>query len=244
VPLWRRLYASCDGVVAHSESGRRRLVEEVGVDPARVAVIPHALFTRLAAPVAARPSGPPTILFFGLLRPDKGLDTLLEALPLVAREVPDVRLSVVGSPRMDTGPLHRAAEALGVAGRVRFDERFVADEEIGGVFAAADVVALPYRAIEGSGVLATALAAGVPPVVTAVGSFPELVRAYDLGEPAPVDDAPALARGLVRLLVDDAARARALAGMARAREELAWPRAAELTEALYRRLLAGEPAAT
>ena len=57
--------------------------------------------------------------------------------------------------------------------------------------------------------LATALAQGVPPVVTAVGTFPELCAAYDLGAPVPPDDPAALALALVRALTDPAARARA-----------------------------------
>ena len=88
----------------------------------------------------------------------------------------------------------------------------------------ARVVALPYRWIEGSGVLATALAQGVPPVVTAVGTFPELCARYDLGDPVPPDDPAALADALVRALTDPRRAARALAGMARARAELTWER--------------------
>ena len=55
--------------------------------------------------------------------------------------------------------------------------------EVPAVIARGRVIALPYRWIEGSGVLATALAQGVPPVVTAVGTFPELCAQYDLCEP-------------------------------------------------------------
>ena len=70
--------------------------------------------------------------------------------------------------------------------------------------------------------LATALAQGVPPVATAVGTFPELCAEYDLGDPVPPDDPAALALALVRALTDSAARARAVAGMA------ARPRRADL----------------
>ena len=107
------------------------------------------------------------------------------------------------------------------------------------MFGRARAVALPYRWIEGSGVLATALAQGVPPVVTAVGTFPELCADYDLGDPVPPDDPGALADALVRALTDPAARARAVAGMARARAELTWERTARMTLDLYERALAG-----
>jgi glycosyltransferase involved in cell wall biosynthesis len=180
----------------------------------------------------------PTILHFGLIRPDKGLDTLIEALPAVAAAVPDVRLEVVGAPRMPLEPLRERASQLGVAGRIRWDARFVDDAELAAAFRRARVVALPYRSIESSGVLAAALAFGVPPVLTDVGAFPELCAAYDLGAPAPPGDPPALAAALVSALTDEARRAAAVAGMARARAELTWERVADETEAVYRAALA------
>ena len=102
-----------DAVVAHSEHGARRLRDEVGLDPARVRVIPHGAFdylTRLPdeAPLPAELEGAegPVILFFGLLRPYKGIDTLLRAF----RRVEGAELWVVGNPRMEVEPLRRLAE--------------------------------------------------------------------------------------------------------------------------------------
>ena len=102
------------------------------------------------------------------------------------------------------------------------------------------MIALPYRWIEGSGVFATALARGVPPVVTAVGTFPELCAEYDLGDPVPPGDPAALAVALVRALTDPALRARAIAGMAARRAELTWERTARMTLELYERALAAK----
>ena len=93
----------------------RRLRDEVGLDPARVRVIPHGAFdylTRLPEekPLPAELEGAegPVILFFGLLRPYKGIDTLLEAF----RRVEGAELWIVGNPRMDVEPL-RAARRRG-----------------------------------------------------------------------------------------------------------------------------------
>ena len=166
-----------DAVVAHSEHGAARLRDEVGLDPGRVRVIPHGAFdylTRLPEekPLPAELEGAegPVILFFGLLRPYKGLDILLEAF----RRLDGPELWIVGNPRMDVEPLRRlAAEA---PGRVRFLTRFVEDAEIPAIFRRADVVVLPYRDAEHSGVLYTGLAFGKPLVLSAVGGFPELAE--------------------------------------------------------------------
>ena len=240
-PLWAELYGSCDRVIVHGAASRDRLLVEVGgVAPERIAVIPHALLH--AGGEDDLPPAPeePRILFFGLIRPDKGLDVLIEALPAVAQRIPDVSLAVVGSPRMPIQPLRERASALGVADRITWDLRFVPESEVPAVLAGARVIALPYRWIEGSGVFATALARGVPPVVTAVGTFPELCATYDLGDPAPPDDPAAFAVALVRALTDPALRARAVAGMQRARAELTWERTARTTLELYERALAAK----
>ena len=238
-PLWAELYAACDRVIVHGAASRDRLLVEVGgVTPERVAIIPHALLH--SGPVTVTEVAEPRILFFGLIRPDKGLDVLIEALPAIARQVPEVTLEVVGSPRMPIEPLRERARALGVADRIAWDLRFVPESEVAAVVGRARVVALPYRWIEGSGVFATALAQGVPPVVTAVGTFPELCAEYDLCDPVAPDNAAKLAHALVLTLTDPSARARAVAGMARARAELTWERTARMTLDLYERALAGK----
>src|SRR5215212_9427849 len=97
---WRGLLGDMDAVVAHSESGRGELVK-LGAPSARTHVIPHGAFTHLAArhdgapldPAAGALDGHRVVLFFGLLRPYKGIDTLIEAF----RATPaDAVLLIVG----------------------------------------------------------------------------------------------------------------------------------------------------
>ncbi len=200
------VFGRMDVVIAHSEHGAARLRDEVGIDPARVRVIPHGAFdylTRLPEekPLPAELEGAegPVILFFGLLRPYKGLDTLLEAF----REIDGAELWVVGNPRMEVEPLrHLAAEA---PGRARFLTRFVEDAEIPAIFRRADLVVLPYRDAEHSGVLYTGLAFGKPLVLSAVGGFPE-VAATGAARLVGPGDATALAATLSELIVAPAAR--------------------------------------
>jgi len=183
----RRLYERVDAVVAHTEHGRARLVGELGIDPAKVEVIPHGAFDHLRdipgtlpPELAAAPPGVPVVLFFGLLRPYKGLDVLLEAW----RGIADAELWIVGAPRMDGVDALRAAAPA----NVRWVPRFVSDAEAAAVFARAAVAVLPYREIEQSGVLWTAVGLGVPVILSAVGGFAEVEGAALV----PLGDAAAL----------------------------------------------------
>ena len=237
VSVARRLFGGMDAVVAHSEHGAGRLRDEVGLDPDRVRVIPHGAFdylTRLPEekplPVELEGAEGPVILFFGLLRPYKGLDTLLRSF----REVKGAELWIVGNPRMDIEPLHRLADEA--AGRVRFVTRFVEDAEMPAIFRRADLVALPYRDAEHSGVLYTGLAFGKPLVLSAVGGFPE-VAATGAARLVPPEDPDALAAALSELTADPEAREQlAAAARAAAVGPYSWDAIAAQTLALYEEL--------
>ena len=234
----RRAFGAMDAVVAHSEHGARRLREQVGIDADRVRVIHHGAFdylTRLPEekplPVELEGAEGPVILFFGLLRPYKGIDTLLEAF----RDVAGAELWIVGNPRMDLEPLrHLAAEA---PGRVRFLTRFVEDAEIPAIMRRADIVALPYRDIEHSGVLYAALAFGKPLVLSAVGGFPEVAE-QGAARLVPPGDPAALTSALAELVTDEAARTQlGEAAAAAASSSYSWDQAAHQTLTLYQELL-------
>jgi glycosyltransferase involved in cell wall biosynthesis len=234
----RRLFDHMDALVVHSEYGRRTLVDALGVAAEKVNVIPHGAFHELAArsPDAALPAElsaveSPVVLFFGLLRPYKGVEKLLEAW----RGVTGAELWIVGRPRMDMGPL-RAAAGPGV----RFVPRFVGDAELAAFFRRADVVVLPYAQTERldfSGVLATALAFGRATVLSDVGGFSE-VAAHGAARLVPPGDVEALRAELVGLLGDAGARERlGAAALAAGRGPYSWDAAARATLALYRRLV-------
>ncbi len=233
----RRLFTRMDAVIAHSEHGAARLRDAVGLDPSSVRVIPHGAFdylTRLPEekPLPAELEGAegPVILFFGLLRPYKGLDLLLEAFA----QVEGAELWIVGNPRMDVTPLRAAAQAC--PGRVRFVTRFVEDAEIPAIFRRADLLVLPYRDAEHSGVLYTGLAFGKPLLLSAVGGFPE-VATTGAARLVPPGDATALAQALSELTADPAARERlAAAARAAATGPYSWDAIAGATLALYEEL--------
>ena len=139
--LWRHVFETVDRVVAHGAGAVEQLVE-LGVDRARIVRIPHPVFTPLRD--IAPPHGS-TLVFFGLIRRSKGLDLLIRALPAIARDVPDVRLVVAGDPIEPAEPFQELARELGVAERIEWRLRFLAEDEVADVMEEAAVVALPYR---------------------------------------------------------------------------------------------------
>ncbi len=239
---FRRLAAKMDAVVVLSDYGAARVREETGIDPECVHVIPHGALdylTRLAdeAPLPAELRGvtAPVVLFFGLLRPYKGVDVLLDAFT----EVDGAELWVVGRPLdVDLDALRARAAAAGRT--VRFISRYVADRELPPFFRRADLVVLPYRDAEQSGVLYAALAFGKAIVLTDVGGFAEVAR---LGAPrlVPPADAAALAGAIGELLADEEGRSRlAAAARAAAAGPYSWDAVAARTLDLYGTLLEGE----
>jgi glycosyltransferase involved in cell wall biosynthesis len=233
-----KLLAEMDAVVVHSEHGARRLEAEFGLPGERMRVIPHGAFDYLTrqedeVPLAdeLREVTGPVILAFGLIRPYKGTDVLLEAF----QRVEGAELWVVGMPRMPMEELRELARRA--PGTVRFVDRFVTDAEIPAFMRRADLVVLPYRNIEQSGVLYTALAFGRPLVLSSVGGFPEVAE-RGAARLVPPEDPGELAEALNELLADTGTR-QAL-GDAAAREAAttySWERIGEQTMALYRELL-------
>jgi glycosyltransferase involved in cell wall biosynthesis len=227
----RRLYGRFDALVTHTEHGRSRLVDDLGVAASRVHVIPHGALLHLARGKQLAPpfaTDRPVALFAGLLRPYKGLDVLLEAW----RGVEGGELWIAGMPRMDTAPL-RAAAPPGV----RFDERYIADAELRGYLGRADLVVLPYREADQSGMALAALACGKPLVVSEVGGLSELV-ASGAARGVPPGDAGALRGALRELLADPRAReALAEKSRAAATQRYGWEAIAARTLSLYRSLL-------
>jgi glycosyltransferase involved in cell wall biosynthesis len=233
----RRLYRAADAVIVHSAHGRRVLVDALAIDPANVHVVHHGAFDHLLKLPNERPLPEeldrvegPVVLFFGLLRPYKGLEVLLEAW----RGIDDAELWIVGRPRMALESL-RAQAPRGV----RFVPRFIPESEIAAYFRRADVVVLPYTRTERfdfSGVLATALTFGRAVIASDIGGFSDVA---DVGAArlVPPDDLAALRAGLSELLADSSERER-LGAAARTAADgpFSWDEAARRTIEVYGRL--------
>jgi glycosyltransferase involved in cell wall biosynthesis len=232
-----RLLQHMSAVIVHSQYGRGQLVSRLNLPEDKVHVIHHGALEHVAAgprsplPPALGSVTAPVVLFFGLVRPYKGVGTLLDAW----RGVSGAELWVVGRPMLDPSPLRAAATPS-----VRFVDRYVPEQDVQAYFRRADVIVLPYERTERfdqSGVLATALAFGKPVVLTDIGGFPE-VAATGAGRLVAAGDVDALRDALQWLIDDPAARARlGEAATSAARGPYSWESASRQTLELYRSLL-------
>ncbi len=162
--------------------------------------------------------GRPTILTFGLLGPSKGIDTMLEALPAVVREHPDVAYIVLGathpSVKRESGEsyrlsLEKLALNLGIAKNVLFHNWYVSLEDLCEYLRAADLYVTPYpnKSQIVSGTLAYAVACGTA-VVSTPYWYAEEVLADGRGRLVDFGDTEGLAQTLCELLSDERQRMR------------------------------------
>ena len=233
---WGEALGLVDRVVVHSPRAVAQLAE-IGVARERVRVIPHPVFDADPGYEPKEPQGT-TLLFFGLIRDYKGVDVLLRALPRVAEGVPEVRLIVAGRPLEPVAPLRELAAELGVEERIDWRLRFYGPPEIPTLLEEGALCVLPYRQLDSSGVLATALGHGRPVVVTDVGSLGPIVAEHGAGRVVPPEDPEALAAAGTDLLTGAEALAAAARGARAARDSLTWGSAAAAHERLYREVAA------
>ncbi len=187
-------------LIVHYEGGKRQLVDYWGVCADHIDVIPHGI-TRLQNPpdpTDARkklnlPSDRQIILFFGGIRPNKGLDILLKALEIVKSCNQQVLLVIAGGllGRFNFEPYSDMIRKSDLSEYVQTFIKFIPEEEVDYFFAASDLVVLPYLKFEAqSGVLLRAYAHKKPVVVSDIGAMGELVSSDKVGlvvEPGAVE---------------------------------------------------------
>lgn len=232
----RRLLDRMDAVVVHTRAGAELLTGGMGLPADRIRVIPHGAFEHLTRQPDETPLPPelqrvegPVVLCFGVVRPYKGVDVLLEAFRGLAAE-----LWVVGRP---LGESIERLRRLADPGRVRFVPRYVSDRELPAFFRRADLLVLPHRRVDVSGVLFTGLAFGKAMVLSDVGGFHDVVEEHGAGRLVPPEDPEALRAAIGELLEDASARAQ-LSERARtaALGPYSWSRIAGQTLDLYEEL--------
>jgi glycosyltransferase involved in cell wall biosynthesis len=193
VALMRRLLTSVDGVIVHSAEQAELARSLTGRPVGNAPLAPHLPVPPQPLPVPGQPYD--RLLFFGMVRPYKGLDVLLKAL---AQGPPSARLLVAGEFWGGSAPTEALVAELGLQERVEIRSGYVPTEALPGLFAAVDALVLPYRAGTASQNAWLAFQFGVPVIATRAGTFADAVTDGVDGIVCRPDDVADLAAALGR----------------------------------------------
>lgn len=194
--LLKRLYSRPDALVVHHQSVAAQLTDSFNVSAERITVVPYPVLTRIENPMPP-PEGPPTVLLFGSLRPNKGLEVLGEAMRILAGR--DLRIVIAGRGHSE---LERMAHDLQARdSRISAEIGFISLRRKTELFHQASVVALPYTSFSSqSAVLHDAYGYGRPVIVSDVGALGATVADDGTGLVTPPGDAKSLAHSITALL--------------------------------------------
>jgi glycosyltransferase involved in cell wall biosynthesis len=202
-PLMTAILRHADALLVHS-SEQADLAATLTSRPVEIAALPpHLPHIERGRPTGeepgpAAPGGEPEsrrnrLLFFGIVRPYKGLDILLRAL---AEAKPQVGLTVAGEIWEGKEDLLSLISGLGLASRVTLSEGYVPTGEVPALFSAADALVLPYRSATASQNALIAFDFGVPVIATRAGAIAEAVEDGVNGILCAPGDAGDLARAI------------------------------------------------
>ena len=207
--LIRLALRRADRLIVHSSADRDRaqtLLPDCSVEVVSMpsyASFQSAGWTRERARAALKLNGN-ILLFFGLVRPYKGVLDLLESLPQVLSKV-DVTLLIVGEIWGKKEIYQDKVKTLGLLAKVQFIDRYVSNDEVAMYFAATDLAVLPYREATGSAVLQLAFGLGVPVVATRTGGMSEAIEDGVTGFLVEPGDVDGLARSIHRFFRENRA---------------------------------------
>lgn len=202
--LMPRLLSRVDAHVVHSTFDMDAISNAYPLGNAIMRVIPHGPYNHVVIPEVPRADAqvgsPFRLLYFGVVRPFKGVEDLVAAFSMLDRDQASrFRLSIVGETWEGWTVPDQAIARSPHADLIERVDRYVSDEELAGYVARAHAIVLPYHRSSMSGPLHVALAAGLPVVVTGVGGLVEAVRDYAGTVLVPPEDPAALREALLKL---------------------------------------------
>lgn len=171
------------------------------------------------------------ILFFGLIKAYKGLDLLLMAIPLIIKEIPDIKLVVAGAVYGESESYYKLIDDLGIKRSVELQFRYISDNEMADFFSRSQLCILPYRTATQSGVIANAYSFGVPVLATDVGGLKEYIEPGRTGYLVAPEDSVALAEAVVEHYRSNALESMRIS-IAEYRKRYSWQKLAEFVQGL------------
>lgn len=178
----KQLYQQMNGLIIHTHSGTEILRKE-GIPEKLIYEIPHGSYSQYVKTVERAEARERlsirqeefVLLAFGHVRYSKGIDSLVDAVCSVNTDSQKCFLLIAGEEADDLQPLKERLNYPPAANYIRWDNRYIPDEKVADYFAASDIVVLPYRQIDQSGVLFLAAAYAKPVIVTPLPAFTDII---------------------------------------------------------------------
>lgn len=241
-----RLMHAVDAIVTHTKAQAEALAALQPAQAHKIYVIPHGVSAQPPASAEERrqarlrlhlPDQKCVLLFFGPLKPGKGLDDLIDAVPELQRAVPDAYLVIAGEARMPLPLLEDRIAARGLTNSIEIRPWFVPGEQMPDYFRAADLTVVPRADEAAPAVVLLAMSYGCPVAATSGGGLGEIITHDATGFLATTGEPEHLARTLSQAL-SDRVRLREIGQSARLRIEQAhdWKAVAARTFELYHAL--------
>lgn len=245
--LIKATYQSAGRLIVHHAANRGALAAKYGIKESRIRVVPHGSYVEFAKSERDKsacrelleiPTSAQVVLFFGEIRPEKGLIHLIRAIKILHHRLPSLTLVIAGRPRhMDMTECLDEVRDSGLEEAVITRLDYIEDSLVEAYFTMADLIAIPYTSITQSGILFEAMTAGRPVVASDIGAVGPTVRDVGMGHVVPPGDEERLAQAISDILEKpDVASMMSKNGLRASKEIYSWARCAKESDAIYKEL--------
>jgi glycosyltransferase involved in cell wall biosynthesis len=222
-------------LIVHAESLKKALIQSFNVPTNHVNILSHgelgSQYQRLSKHQVAERE-PYTLLFYGRIWPYKGLKYLVEAMPLVSKQIPQVKLIIAGRGENLESYFPNGYDK----NHYEIINRYIKPEEVATLFQRSTAVVLPYVEASQSGVAVTAFPMGTPVIASDVGGLAEMIQNQHDGLLVAPCNSEALASAIIKLLSNKQLQSQMqAAAKLRAKEDLNWSNIAAQTVEIYRK---------
>jgi glycosyltransferase involved in cell wall biosynthesis len=214
--IFKYIYRLSDHLIIHTNRGKHELMQLFNITPQKISVIPHgnydfflphdehdhSKFNRLKYEL----SHFKTLLFFGAIRPNKGLDALIKILPLIVRQIPETKLIIAGELGENYDKYRALIRDYKMQDNIIEFLEYISNDDVAFFFNTADIVVLPYYEVTSSGVLQIAYSFGKPVVTSDLPGFNEFVDDGKNGFSVPIYQSDKFADAVCLLLKDSKLR--------------------------------------
>jgi len=240
------IFSFANQFIVHNLRNKKRLMELYSIPENQISIITHGILKfdnfQLISKKQARkyldlPQDKKIILFFGYLWPYKGLDDIIEAMPLIIDKVDNAFLLIAGRSFNSWNRYEKLIKKYNLSEYIVIKLEFIPDSEVSYYFSAADISIFPYKPPFDThgGATALALPFHKPILVTDIGGLPEFV--CDERAISPPNDAKLLSQNVVRVLTDESLYKKLSQDSVILSQELTWDKIAEKTVKVYNSLI-------